>query len=83
MSPMSSEQKKSFALTMADEGRKVRIIALRAGRNLDRRLTDLGLNIGSELHVVQRRGGGLVVARGEARVAIGGGMAMKILVVPA
>jgi len=80
---MSSEQEKPFALTMADEGRKVRIVALRAGCNLDRRLTDLGLNIGTELHIVQRRGGRLVVARGEARLAISGGMAMKILVVQA
>jgi len=80
---MSPKQEKPFALTMADEGHKVRIVALRAGHNFGRRLTDLGFNVGSELHVVQRRGGGLVVARGEARIAIGSGMAMKILVVPA
>ena len=80
---MNPKQEQPFALTMADEGRQVRIVALRAGHNLDRRLTNLGLNIGSELRIVQRRGGGLVVARGEARIAVGGGMAMKILVVPA
>jgi ferrous iron transport protein A len=65
---------------MAVEGQPVRVIALGAGRNLDRRLTDLGLNVGSELRVVQRQGSGLVVTRGEARIAIGEGMAMKILV---
>lgn len=72
-----------FPLTMADEGVAVRIVALRAGRALDMRLTDLGLHVGSELRVVQRRGGGLVLARGEARFAIGGGVATKIMVVRA
>jgi len=79
---MNAPRQKSFPLAMADEGQSVRVIALGAGRNLDRRLTDLGLNVGSELRVVQRQGSGLVVTRGEARIAIGGGMAMKILVAP-
>lgn len=74
---------KPFPLAMADQGALVRISALAAGRGLDRRLTELGLNVGTEIRVVQRQGGGLVVARGEGRVAIGGGMAAKILVVPA
>jgi ferrous iron transport protein A len=30
---------------------------------------------------VQRQGGGLLIARGEARIALGGGMAAKIQVV--
>jgi ferrous iron transport protein A len=67
---------------MADEDQPVRVVALRAGRNLDRRLTDLGLNIGSQLRVLQRQGSSVVVTRGQTRIAIGGGMAMKILVVP-
>ena len=64
-------------------GVELRIVALRAGRGLDLRLTELGLNVGSELSVVQRQGGGLLVARGETRIAIGGGMATKVLVVRA
>ena len=81
MSPDSSA--KPFPLTMADEGAKVRIHALRAGRSLDLRLTELGLNVGSEIRVVQRQGERLLVSRGEGRIAVGGGMAAKILVVPA
>ena len=68
---------------MADEGARVRIRALRAGRGLDHRLTELGLNVGSEIRVVQRQGAGLLVSRGEGRIAIGGGMASKILVITA
>lgn len=73
----------SFPLSTADAGANIRIHELRAGRNLARRLTELGLNIGTEIRIVQRQGGGILVARGEGRIALGGGMAAKILVVPA
>lgn len=73
---------KGFPLMMADEGARVRIVALRGGKGLTTRLTELGLNVGSELAVVQRQGGGLLIARGEARIALGGGMAAKIQVAP-
>lgn len=65
---------------MADEGALVRIVALNGGRGLALRLTELGLNVGTEIRVVQRQGGGLLVARGESRIALGGGMAAKVLV---
>jgi ferrous iron transport protein A len=67
---------------MCSEGMQVRIVALRAGSNLDRRLTEMGLNIGAELLVRQHEGGGIVVMRGETRFALGGGMAHKIMVAP-
>lgn len=69
-----------FPLTMAGEDERVCVQSLQGGKQLTRRLTELGLNQGTELRVVQRRGGGLVVARGETRIALGGGMASKILV---
>jgi len=72
---------KPFPLSMADEGALVRIHAVRAGRGLALRLTDLGLNIGGEIRVVQRQGAGLLIARGEGRIAVGAGMAAKILVI--
>ncbi len=67
-------------LAMADEGVRVRIVALRGGAGLDQRMTEMGLNVGSELVVRERQGGGLVVSRGETRFALGGGMAHKIMV---
>lgn len=79
---MSENAVKPMALVYATEGQHLRIVSLRAGRNLDRRLTDLGLNIGSEIEVTQRQGGGLVVARDSVRIAVGAGMAVKIMVVP-
>jgi ferrous iron transport protein A len=66
---------------MAEEGERVRIVALRGGAGLDRRMTEMGLNAGSELVVRQHQaGGGLVVSRGETRFALGGGMAHKVMV---
>ena len=72
-----------MSLMMADEGARVRVVALNGGAGLDRRMTEMGLNVGAELVVRQRQGGGLVVMRGETRFALGGGMAHKIMVTPA
>ena len=74
---------KPFPLSMASEDVLVSIHALRAGRGVARRLADLGLNVGSEIRIVRRQGAGLLVARGESRIALGSGMAAKILVIPA
>ena len=73
----------NFPLMMADEGARVRVVALNGGAGLDRRMTEMGLNVGAELVVRQRQGGGLVVMRGDTRFALGGGMAHKIMVTPA
>lgn len=70
-----------FPLTMAGEYERVCVQSIQGGKQLARRLTELGLNQGTELRIVQRQGGGLVVARGETRIALGGGMASKILVI--
>lgn len=79
--PESSERK-AFPLAMAREGVKVRIHMLQGGKGLEMRLTSLGLNVGSELVVSQHQGGKMVVRRGETRLALGAGMAHKIMVVP-
>ena len=70
----------AFPLAMAQEGERVRIVSLGGGKGLEKRLTALGLNVGSELMVSQRQGGKLVVIRGETRMALGVGMAQRIAV---
>lgn len=72
-----------YPLMMADEGVCVRVVGLMGGTGLEKRMTEMGLNVGAELVVRQRQGGGLVVMRGETRFALGGGMAHKIMVAPA
>jgi len=63
------------------EGQSLAIVSLGAGRTLDRRLSELGLHVGSRIQIQQRRGRGLIIARDRARIAVGLGMAMKIFVV--
>lgn len=72
----------AFPLTMAGENAAVRVVAIQGGTRLARRLTEMGLHVGSEIVVRQRQGGGLVVCRGETRLALGGGMAHRIMVSP-
>ena len=60
----------------------MRIVALRGGLGMNRRMTEMGLNVGAEIGVIQRLGSGVVVMRGENRIALGSGMAHRVLVTP-
>jgi len=59
-----------------------RIAEIRGGRGLTHKLFGLGLRVGSEVRVLQRRGPGLVLSSAETRVAIGGGIAEQLWVEP-
>ncbi|MDQ7781905.1 MAG: FeoA family protein [Desulfomonilaceae bacterium] len=64
-------------------GQKAFVVALMGGRSFQTRLIDMGLNVGSAVELIRTanvRGGGALVAVGETRLAIGSGMAGKILV---
>ena len=69
-------------LSMAPPNKPVALRAIRGGRGLRQRLADLGLTPGVTLQVVQSgTGGPLILAfKEDARLAIGRGMAHKILV---
>lgn len=60
-------------------GQRLRLVGINGGDNLRRRLLSLGLRVGGEVEVVHRRGGGVVLAREGNRVAIGHGVAQKVL----
>ena len=70
----------SFPLAMANEDDIVRIDSIIGCTTFARRISEMGLNVGCEIVVHQRQGGGLVISRGETRFALGAGMAHKILV---
>ena len=72
----------SFPLSMADQDAHVRIVALRGGAGMDRRMTEMGLNVGADIRVVQHQGSGVIVMRGESRFALGSGMAHRVMVTP-
>ena len=68
-------------LTMVLSGKKVKIVSLTGGRGMQERLVSMGMGPGSEIEVIRRGDPGpFIVAIGEARMAIGTGMAQKIMV---
>jgi len=68
-------------LAMAMPGELVEVIGLRAGWGLQRRLADMGLLPGTQIRVINSQMPGPVIIdlRG-SRVALGHGVAQKILV---
>jgi len=73
-----------YPLSAAPCGECLRLVGIEGGRRLRRRLAELGLNPGSVVRVVQRQSGGplILAVKGDARMAIGRGMAHKIIVAP-
>jgi len=59
-------------------GQRLRLVRIDGGPRLQRRLLALGLSLDGELELVQRRPGGVVLARGANRVALGEGVAHKL-----
>ena len=71
-------------LAMVRTGEQVRLVRIDAGRGLQARLASLGLLPGTVFTVVSGDSRGpVVVAVGESRIALGRGMAHKIMVEPA
>ena len=61
-------------------GDTARVIEIHGGKNMTRRLMGLGLKVGSSVTVLHRRGEGVVVGEGGNRIAIGGGVANRVMV---
>lgn len=68
-------------LCMAGTGEAVRVVGIWARGGLARKLADMGLVPGAEIRLVNRQGAGpvLIDLKG-SRLALGRGMAMKIMV---
>ena len=68
-------------LTAAFPGDIVKIVSLMGGRGIHQHLIGMGLDIGSEIEVIhQGVPGPFIVGVKETRLAIGAGMAQKIMV---
>ena len=77
---MNLFQNGNLPLTMVAPGERVKLVGITAGHRLRRRLTELGLTPGVELKVMQGQGGPLLLAIQDTRLALGRGMAHKIIV---
>lgn len=69
-------------LPLASIREAVRVMAINRGQDLEKRLVSMGIAPGSELRLIQREGGNFVVMVGNSRIALGHGLAQKILVMP-
>ncbi len=72
----------TMPLSMATARRPLRLISVQASHKLTRRLAELGLTPGVTLTVVQDAGGPLLISTRGSRIAIGRGLAHKLLVMP-
>ncbi len=70
----------AVSLAMVEAGTMVRLVSVQGGRELRSRLADMGLVPGMELRVIRNTGGPFIIAIKESRLALGRGMAQKILV---
>jgi len=72
----------TIKLTECKRGDRVRIKAIDAGRGATLNLMNLGLDLGHEVELLQRSPlrGPLLVMHGDTEIAIGYGMAQKIVV---
>lgn len=71
-----------LSLARIPAGARARILVIQGGRDLTRRLLGLGLRGGSVVDILQHRGRGVVLAVGDTRIALGGGIAEKLLAEP-
>lgn len=71
----------NIPLTSLQPGQRARLVRIEGGHQVVHRLSELGLTPGVELEVLQRNGGGpLLLAVRDTRLAIGRGMADRVLV---
>jgi Fe2+ transport system protein FeoA len=75
------ERRSLMPLSMGKPGERLHIMALANGRNARLKLISLGLHPGDKIEVISNDGrGGLIVGRDSTRLALGRGMAQKIMV---
>jgi Fur family transcriptional regulator, ferric uptake regulator len=76
-----SQRTPLMPLTMAKEGERVVIKEIAGGRRKQARLTDMGLRPGDLIKIINNAGRGrIILAQGPTRLAIGRGIADKIMV---
>ena len=69
-------------LIMLPRGSRARIVNIQAGRGLRRRLMQMGLTPGSEILVLENTTGPVLISVRGVTIALGRGIASKIIVQP-
>ncbi|AAB98558.1 conserved hypothetical protein [Methanocaldococcus jannaschii DSM 2661] len=69
-----------YPLAFAKEGEEVIVKKIDAGCGAMQRLVSMGINIGSKLKVIRNQNGPVIISTKGSNIAIGRGLAMKIMV---
>lgn len=69
-------------LSMMAEGSRAIVTAIQGGHGLNRRLAEMGVFVNSEIALIRTGGGPVVVEVRGSRLAIGRGMAQRVMVRP-
>ncbi|NLP45564.1 MAG: ferrous iron transport protein A [Epulopiscium sp.] len=62
------------------QGEKGIVSKIMGGRKIDKRLYEMGLNTGSEVQVIKNDAGPIIISLGGSKIALGRGLAQKIIV---
>ena len=74
------KQDRVLPLTNVRSGQPVVLVQISGGHRVAHRLAELGLTPGVQLEVLQNKGGPILLAVRGTRLAIGRGMAKKVMV---
>ena len=74
------KQDRVLPLTNVRSGQPVVLVQISGGHRVAHRLAELGLTPGVQLEVLQNKGGPILLAVRSTRLAIGRGMANKVMV---
>ena len=67
-------------ISFVQNGSKVKVVNIGVGQTLNKKLMEMGLNIGSEIQVIKNEGGSLILGVAGSKLALGQGMGHKIMV---
>ena len=70
------------SLLTLQNGRSARISSIEGGKQMVRRMLSLGLRVGTVVNMLNHRGKSVVIQNSGNRVALGPGVAEKLLVEP-
>jgi ferrous iron transport protein A len=77
-----SEALSTTSLLSLQNGHRARISSIEGGKQMVRRMLSLGLRVGTVVNMLNHRGKSVVIQNAGTRVALGPGMAEKLLVEP-
>lgn len=69
-------------LDSLNEGEKALVSSIAGGRTASKRLYEMGLNKGSQVRIIKNNTGPIIISLAGSKIALGRGLANKILVQP-